>query len=344
MNNPPIHSMSTVEFCFEHVNESCIKTARSIGVKTTLYLVLVLTMLITVSGNLMVIISISHFKQLHTPNNMLVHSLAVADFLLGLSVFPFSMLRTIETCWYFGELFCKLHSSVDMLLCTASIFHLCFIAVDRYYAVCHPLHYTTKITIPVAWMLIAAGWLLPGIYTFGLMYTGANDEGLKDFVASISCVGGCFLLFNKLWGLLDALIFYVPYFIMTGLYARIFSVARRQLRKIQNTEGKCNPMEEKRTKATRSREQKAAKTLAIVMGVFLFCWVPYFTDTMVDAYINFATPTIVFETLIWLGYFNSAFNPLIYAFFYPWFRKAFKVIITGKIFSPNSSIIQLYNE
>ncbi|XP_006013068.1 trace amine-associated receptor 13c-like [Latimeria chalumnae] len=344
MNNPPIHSMSTVEFCFEHVNGSCIKTVRSIGIKTTLYLVLVLTMLITVSVNLMGVISISHFKQLHIPNNMLVRSLAVADFLLGLSVFPFSMLRTIETCWYFGELFCKLYSSVDMLLCTVSIFHLCFIAVDHYYAVCHPLHYTTKITIPVAWMFIAAGWLLPGIYIFGLMYTGGNDEGLKDFVASISCVGGCFLLFNKLWGLLDALIFYVPYFIMTGLYARIFSVARRHLRNIQYSKGKFNPIEEKRTKVTRSREQKAAKTLAIVMGVFIFCWLLSFTDTIIYAFFNFATPTIVSETLTWLGYFNSTFNPLIYALFYPWFRKAFKVIITGKIFSPNSSIIQLYNE
>ncbi|XP_058880761.1 trace amine-associated receptor 1-like [Acipenser ruthenus] len=265
--------------------------SRSVGVRTAMYFVLVLTVLITIGGNLVVIISISHFKQLHTPNNLLVLSLATADLLLGICVLPFSMIRTVENCWYMGPVF------------------------YRYYAVCDPLRYASKISFRVAWLFIALGWVLPAIYSFGLIYTKSNDKGLEDLVAILSCI-----------------------------YARIFTVAKKQARMIQSMESRTHSKEDKKSRAKRSREQKAAKTLGIVMGVFLVCWVPYFTDTMIDVYINFTTPSVVFDGLIWLGYINSTFNPLIYAFFYPWFRKALKLIVTFQIFCTNSSTMQLYAE
>ncbi|XP_028652015.1 trace amine-associated receptor 8a-like [Erpetoichthys calabaricus] len=337
--------MEALEYCFENVNKSCIKASRSLGLRVILYFVFVSTVLITICGNLIVIISISHFKQLHSPNNFLVLSLATADLLLGLIVLPFSMVRMVETCWYLGPFFCRLHTCIDMLLCTASIFHLCFISIDRYYAVCDPLHYANKINTNVICLFIALAWILPAIYSLSLIYTKSNDQGLEDLVNILSCEGGCLLLFNKLWALLDAVTFFGPCFVMIAIYAYIFKVAKKQACKIQRMEEKINSLEECKSKESkRNREQKAAKTLGIVMGVFLICWVPYFTDTAVDAYVSFSTPSVVFDGLIWLGYINSAFNPLIYAFFYPWFRKALKLIVTCKIFSSNSSNIQLYSD
>ncbi|XP_006014293.2 trace amine-associated receptor 13c-like [Latimeria chalumnae] len=161
-----VESMNTVEFCFKHINGSCIKTARTAETRILIYFVLVLATLITLAGNLVVIISISHFKQLHSPSNMLVFSLAVADFLVGLCVMPFSMVTLIETCWYYGDFFCKFHFGLNFLLCTVSIFLLGFIAVNNYYAVCDPLRYPSKITIQVAWIFIAIAWLAPAFYTF----------------------------------------------------------------------------------------------------------------------------------------------------------------------------------
>ncbi|XP_041107406.1 trace amine-associated receptor 13c-like [Polyodon spathula] len=342
--NSTTMGMDSVEYCFQNVHKSCVKMSRSVGVRTAMYFVLLLTVLITIGGNLVVIISISHFKQLHTPNNLLVLSLATADLLLGVCVLPFSMIRTVENCWYMGPVFCTLHTCIDVLLCTASIFNLCFIAIDRYYAVCDPLRYASKINFRVAWVFIALAWVLPAMYSFGLIYTKSNDKGLEDLVAILSCEGGCLLLFNKLWAMLDALVFFVPCFAMIGIYARIFTVARKQARMIQSMENRTHSKEDNKSRANRNREQKAAKTLGIVMGVFLICWVPYFTDTMIDVYVNFTTPLAVFDGLIWLGYINSTFNPLIYAFFYPWFRKALKLIVTFQIFCTNSSNMQLYAE
>ncbi|KAG1938439.1 trace amine-associated receptor 13c-like [Pimephales promelas] len=84
------------EFCFPAVNNSCLKGTHLVSTQTVLYLILVLAMTVTILGNSVVIISIAHFKQLQTPTNILVMSLALADLLLGLVVMPFSMIRSAD--------------------------------------------------------------------------------------------------------------------------------------------------------------------------------------------------------------------------------------------------------
>lgn len=77
-------------------------------------------------------------------------------------------------------------------------------------------------------------------------------------------------------------------------------------------------------------ETKAAKTLGIIVGGFIMCWLPFFTMYLVRAfYPNHIHPT-VFSVLFWLGYCNSAINPCIYALFSKDFRFAFKRIICCK--------------
>ncbi|XP_011065318.1 PREDICTED: probable G-protein coupled receptor No9 isoform X2 [Acromyrmex echinatior] len=77
-------------------------------------------------------------------------------------------------------------------------------------------------------------------------------------------------------------------------------------------------------------ETKAAKTLGIIVGGFILCWLPFFTMYLVRAFCpNHIHPT-VFSVLFWLGYCNSAINPCIYALFSRDFRFAFKRIICCK--------------
>ncbi|XP_041107631.1 trace amine-associated receptor 13c-like [Polyodon spathula] len=334
---------NTEQFCYPSVNGSCPKDIYSTTTWILLYILFVAGMLVTIFGNMVVMISISHFKQLHTPTNMLVLSLALADFLLGVCVMPFSMIRSVETCWYFGDVFCLLHSSFDMFLTSVSIFHLISIAVDRYYAVCDPLHYSSKITIPIAWLMVAISWVISAIYTYSLLYSKANIQGLEEYISSVSCEGNCVLWFNRLWGTLDTLIaFFMPCSVMLGLYAKIFVVARRHVKQIESMTDQMYSAEEKKNKMSQRSERKAAKTLAIVMGAFILCWLPFFVNSVVDPYVEFSTPPILFDAFVWLGYFNSTFNPIIYGFFYPWFQKALKLIVTCKIFSQDSSSMNLF--
>ena len=61
-------------------------------------------------------------------------SLAFADLLVSVLVMPFGAIELIQSDWLFGETFCLVRTSLDVLLTTASILHLCCISLDRY---CH---------------------------------------------------------------------------------------------------------------------------------------------------------------------------------------------------------------
>ena len=73
------------------------------------------------------------------------------------------------------------------------------------------------------------------------------------------------------------------------------------------------------------REHKAARTLGIIMGAFVLCWLPFFIWYLSIMLCGDACycPDIVVEVLFWIGYFNSTLNPLIYAYFHKDFREAF---------------------
>lgn len=81
------------------------------------------------------------------------------------------------------------------------------------------------------------------------------------------------------------------------------------------------------------RERKAAKTLAIITGAFVVCWLPFFVMAILLPLCveceTFFTDTIA-SVFLWLGYFNSTLNPVIYTIFSPEFRQAFKRILCGQ--------------
>ncbi|KAM9495244.1 trace amine-associated receptor 13c-like [Clarias gariepinus] len=324
------------EYCYPESNVSCVKISHNVATKTVLYLILVFAMVITVVGNAVVIISIAHFKQLHTPTNILVMSLALVDLLLGLTVMPFSMVRTVSGCWYFGEEFCYWHSTFDFLFTGASIFHLISIATDRYQAVCYPLQYSERITLPVAGFMAALSWILATVYAFCTVGTKANEANLEDYIESIDCFGSCLFLVNVVCASISTFLFFIlPLCIMVGLYAQIFWVSEKHAKKMEIMKISMQ--------SKVKHEKKAAKTLGIVVGAFNLCWMPYFIISVVDPLSNFSIPSIIYELFNWLGYINSAFNPIIYGLFYPWFRKTLYLIVTLRIFASNSSDIKVYS-
>ncbi|MBN3307112.1 TAAR1 protein, partial [Amia calva] len=181
-------------------------------------------------------------------------------------------------------------------------------AIDRYYAVCEPLRYANKINIRVAWIFIILAWVLGALCTFGAFFSSSNDQS-QELVAMLSCEGACVVPVNN---------FFVPCFVMIGIYERIYTVARNQVRLIKIMEDRTFTLEDSR-RAQRNREHKAAKTLGIIMGVFIGCYLPYYIVNLIFFFFIVRIPEVLFTAVLCLVYINSAFNPLIYAFFYPWF-------------------------
>ena len=255
---------------------------------------------------------------------------------------PFSMVRSVESCWYFGRSFCTFHTCCDVAFCYSSLFHLCFISIDRYIAVTDPLVYPTKFTVSVSGLCISISWVLPLVYSGAVFYTGVSDDGVEEFVSALNCVGGCQIVVNQDWVLIDFLLFFIPTLVMITLYSKIFLVAKQQAIKIEHT-GRRAESESYKDRVAK-RERKAAKTLGFTVMAFMISWLPYTIDTLIDAYMGFITPAYIYEICCWCAYYNSAINPLIYASFYPWFRKAIKVIFSGGLFQNSSSTMSLFSE
>jgi len=88
--------------------------------------------------------------------------------------------------------------------------------------------------------------------------------------------------------------------------------------------------EKKHISLEAKREKKAAKTLAIVTGAFIICWLPFFVMAVIAPLCQGCINEIVFSFFLWLGYFNSTLNPIIYTVFSPEFRQAFKKLLCGR--------------
>lgn len=103
-----------------------------------------------------------------------------------------------------------------------------------------------------------------------------------------------------------------------------------------NTPGAVPLFENRREKATETkrkialaRERKTVKTLGIIMGTFILCWLPFFIVALIMPFCQDSCymPPWLRDVINWLGYSNSLLNPIIYAYFNKDFQSAFKKII-----------------
>ncbi|XP_041079786.1 trace amine-associated receptor 3-like [Polyodon spathula] len=290
--------------------------------------------LIAVLGNLLVIISIAYFKKLQTPTNTFLLSLAVSDFLVGVLVMPFSLVRTVDS-WKFGETFCKVHFILDVTFCTTSIYNLSCIAFDRYFTVRDPLRYTYRMSTSRMAKILFLCWILPLLVSCVPVVLDLHVKGteklLKEFGPNI-----CILVVNIPYAVVASMLcFYIPAAIMLAAYGKLFRVARKQARQIDTVENQVNsrifcPLRA-RQRFTMKKERKATKTLSIIMGVFLVCWLPFFIVNIINPFMGYSTSPIVLEVFLWLGYINSSMNPFLHGFFNKSFRRAFVIILGCKM-------------
>ncbi|KAK2840284.1 hypothetical protein Q5P01_014024 [Channa striata] len=291
------------------------------------YVLLFSVSLLTAFFNLLVVISISHFKHLHTPTNLLLLSLGVSDFFISFLIL--CQIVLIDGCWFLGDLMCALYQYLAAIITAVSVETMVLISVDRYVAICDPLHYRTKITQTKVKICVCLCW-------FGsVMYASLNlKDNMKQPGRYNSCFGECVFVINFIAGIVDTIIFFIiPITVIIILYMRVFVVAVSQARVLRSHVAAVSLQCSMKVKAQKS-ELKAARTLGVVVVVFLICLCPYYCAALTahDSQMNASSAAFV----ICLYYFNSCLNPLIYACFYPWFRKSVRLIITLKILQSDS--------
>ncbi|KAM9496347.1 trace amine-associated receptor 13c-like [Clarias gariepinus] len=313
---------------------SCPERSASPAVYILLYVCSAAVILLTVCGNLLVIISVLHFKQLHTPTNMFVLSLAVSDFLVGIFVMPLMLIWTIESCWIFGKVFCTIYWVISGFL-TITSYNIAQIAVDRYFALSNPFLYMNIVSVRITCIVIVFNWFVMVVYILALLYFNGN------FTSSVMCPGECFLPLNGVWSVIDLIYsLIIPLSVIIILYTRVFVIAKKHATAIRELNNHTWTKTQKITSHSMKSERKAAKVLSILVSVFLVCLLPYFTCTILYYLIELQLET--FQKLSILFFcLNSTINPIIYALFFPWFRRCIKLIITLQVFQIDSTLINV---
>ncbi|CAL1525826.1 unnamed protein product, partial [Lymnaea stagnalis] len=88
--------------------------------------------------------------------------------------------------------------------------------------------------------------------------------------------------------------------------------------------------ERQKRKLAKARERRATVVLGLVMAAFILCWLPFFGLYLASAFCPGCIPEMVFTVFFWIGYCNSALNPIIYTVFNRDFKRAFQKILFGR--------------
>lgn len=260
---------------------------------------LAIFILSAIVGNILVILSVACNRHLQTVTNYFIINLAIADLLLSTTVLPFSATLEVLDYWAFGRIFCDIWAAVDVLCCTASIMSLCIISVDRYIGVKHSLKYPAIMTEKKAVVILVVVWLSSMVISIGPLLGWKEAPPENDQHCSITEEPG-YAVFSSLFS------FYLPLTVILVMYFNIYVVARRTTKSLEAgvkkernksmevvlrihcrsvledslASGKSKGHTFRSSLSVRllkfSREKKAAKTLAIVVGVFILCWLPFF--------------------------------------------------------------------
>lgn len=298
-----------------------------------------LIIVLTVGGNVLVCLAVCASRRLRCLTNCFIVSLAVTDLLLGLLVLPFSALLQLSGEWPLGPGFCNFYISMDVMLCTASILTLLAISVDRYLAVTMPLRYPSLV---LPWRVAAAlvsVWTMSVALSFLPIQMGWNTvNGTVQNQGPWDSKKRCRFELNRPYVLIDSLItFYLPLLAMCWTYLQILRIARAHAKRIISTRPICITSYNCRNSPPTStnlvsgvtavalRDHKATLTLAVVIGAFVVCWLPYFILFTVLGLKEHPDPDMVpeFPFVLWLGYTNSALNPFIYGALNRDFRSAY---------------------
>ena len=319
-------------------------------------------------GNMFVILSVALFRDMRTLTNGLIVSLASADLLVAIIVLPISLYHEIIGSWTLGPYICDFWITSDVFCCTASILNIVVIAVDRYWLITKNVRYTHNHTFPrqrVVVLMCFIAWVLSGIISSSPLF-GWQDgsENVDPYMCIISQDLGytIFSTFGAFW---------FPLAVILLVYMKIFKIARRRAKtraraqaihpsmnstvlseangkpsrysrpsKSDSNSPQTSPkMLPRRRVSTshskrshRGRIRSSARTLGLIIGGFVFCWLPFFLlATILPFCAACQVPPYVMSIVLWLGYSNSLLNPAIYAIWDKNFRRSFKRLATCSV-------------
>ncbi|XP_022238333.1 adenosine receptor A2b-like [Limulus polyphemus] len=282
------------------------------------------------AGNILVGVVVLRSPHLRTYTNMFLLSLSASDALSGVSiiVIVLTILKPTVTMYIPA---CKLRYAMLMSCWMASIHSLLAITFDRLVAVVHPLYYQMLMTKIRVFIVLCGIWTYSigvGAAVFVLNEPPTLNESVCDLLINISR---------------DYLLYCASNFVLVVLailfcYWRIFLVARNQARR--SPPGfPSSYFHSPRKSWSVLKDRKYVRTLAMVIGVLLICWVPLVIILLLELTRGIShslqTARIIAS---FFCQFNSFINPIVYTWRNSEFSSALSKICSGHKVQPAQSL------
>lgn len=309
--------------------EVCEESTKPLFILYTVFLVLI--MLATIFGNLLVISAVYLYHRLRRMTNFFIISLAVSDLCVALGHLPLRIDTSVHNNnWCFDKeegdfTTCAYWVVMDTVFSSASMCNLVIISIDRFLAITKPFEYQSRMTKRVGFSLIAFVWVYAMLW--GVLSL-VNWEGGSQSNIEVSTIGGrsCAKNDKIYYTTAMAVAFFLPLLIVIVTYSCVFRVAFTQAKAVAS-------LDPNKGKRRILRELKATKTISVVIGVFIVCWLPAFILIVMSSWCSVCfesfqkNPTLAQVVTIpfisVLPVMNSSLNPLIYTVFNKEFRAAF---------------------
>ncbi|XP_076849232.1 muscarinic acetylcholine receptor M5b [Brachyhypopomus gauderio] len=218
---------------------------------TTITIVSVVVSLITIVGNILVLLSFKVNSQLKTVNNYYLLSLAFADLIIGVFSMNLYTSYILMGYWSLGHIACDLWLAVDYVASNASVMNLLVISFDRYFSITRPLTYRAKRTPKRAGIMIGLAWLVSFIlwappilcwqYFVGERTVPLNQCHIQFLSEPVTTFGTAIAAF------------YIPVSIMTILYRRIYKETEKRTKDLAELQGLTSVDSHDKQKSQRQR-------------------------------------------------------------------------------------------
>uniref|UniRef100_A0A3Q1EK21 Muscarinic acetylcholine receptor n=1 Tax=Acanthochromis polyacanthus TaxID=80966 RepID=A0A3Q1EK21_9TELE len=191
--------------------------------------------LITIVGNVLVMLSFKVNSQLKTVNNYYLLSLAFADLIIGVLSMNLYTTYILMGYWSLGNLACDLWLAVDYVASNASVMNLLVISFDRYFSITRPLTYRAKRTPKRAAIMIGLAWLVsfvlwaPPILCWQYF---VGERTVPMYQCQIQFLKNPVITFGT-----AIAAFYIPVSVMTILYCRIYKETQKRTKDLAELQG-----------------------------------------------------------------------------------------------------------
>ena len=285
---------------------------------------LVILNVLSLTGNILVCISVYKNYRLRTTTNLYITALAVSDLISAVFVMPLVVGVLITSDWVFGRMICDLHASFGGFVIYISPVTMGLTAFNRYMRICKSEQQYKKIFSP--WK--SRTWLFC-IWIFIACYSAVPKlVGLQDFVF-VPGYAMCAPVHLSEAGRMIHYAIVLCLFLLTPLATTIFSYIKvAKMIQQHNADASSTIERSGRNARLTTREIKLSKSLFAVVFAFMICWIPFWLIVVLRRFRLIASmPRNVELLCMFFLYFSNTINPFIYAGMNPLFKREFRKML-----------------